>query len=242
MTLDQHILVTGGLGFIGSSLTRRLLATREDAVVTIVDNLSGTKTEWADIESHPRSEVIVGDMLHVDPGATQFSEVWHLASPVGSIGILGAPGNIALDILELAKHAHALAEPSAAKLLYISSSEVYGADGRHDEESDLIVAHRRGARMEYAIGKLGAEHVLYNLAVDSDVSLRIVRPFNCAGPGQSQDLGFVIPTFVAAALEGRPLPVHGDGSAKRAFCHVGCLLYTSPSPRDRQKSRMPSSA
>ena len=26
------------------------------------------------------------------------------------------------------------------------------------------------------------------------------------------------------------------------YCHHGCLLYTSPSPRDRQKSRMPSSA
>ena len=32
------------------------------------------------------------------------------------------------------------------------------------------------------------------------------------------------------------------GSAMEAMARQPCLLYTSPSPRDRQKSRMPSSA
>ncbi len=216
---NKEVLVTGGLGFIGSQLVRRLLeqpATR----VTIIDNLSGTKTDWSDIDHHEQSRVLIEDLRNVEPGETMYDEVWHLASPVGSVGIIGAAGSIASDILDVASHAHAVAAASRAKLLYVSSSEVYGADGRHDEESDLVVAHRRGARMEYAIGKLGAEHVLYNLASDSGVPLRIVRPFNCAGPGQSQELGFVLPTFVAAALDGRSLPVHGDGTARRAFCHV----------------------
>lgn len=217
------ILVTGGLGFIGSQLVRKLLE-QTAGRVTIVDDLSGTKTEWADIDDHERSRIFIGDLREVVPGETMYDEVWHLASPVGSVGIIGSAGTIASDILDVAAHAHALAAPSKAKLLYVSSSEVYGADGRHDEDSDLIVAHRRGARMEYAIGKLGAEHVLYNLSVDSGVPLRIVRPFNCAGPGQSQELGFVLPTFVAAAIDGRPLPVHGDGTARRAFCHVHDLV------------------
>lgn len=236
MTTINEVLVTGGLGFIGSQLVRRLLE-RPNTRVTVIDDLSGTKTEWADIDAHPQSRVIIEDLCSIKPGETSYDEVWHLASPVGSVGIIGAAGTIASDILDVSAHAHALAAPSRAPLLYVSSSEVYGADGRHDEESDLVVAHRRGARMEYAIGKLGAEHVLYNLSVDSGVPLRIVRPFNCAGPGQSQELGFVLPTFVAAAIDGRSLPVHGDGSARRAFCHVHDMVEGLMAVQDRGRSQ-----
>ncbi len=216
----KKILVSGGLGFIGSHLTRALLRDDIRNTVTVVDNLSGTKSDWGDLDAHPRVQVIVDDLRSFSPGGEQFDEVYHLASPVGSLGILASTGRIALDILELAMCAHEIAASCDAPLLYVSSSEVYGADGRHDETTDLVVAHRRGARMEYAVGKLSAEHALYNLSQVSGTAVRIARPFNCAGPGQSQELGFVIPTFVAAAVEGRSLPVHGDGTARRAFCHV----------------------
>ena len=215
-------LVTGGLGFIGSELVRLLLTQEQDRDITIVDNLSGTQTDWHDLKD--QTTIQIRDLRTLDPETSRFDEVWHLASPVGSLGILGASGHIAGDIIDLAGHAHEIAEASDASLLYVSSSEVYGRDGQHDETADLIVPHRRGARMEYAIGKLGAEHVLANRSTDSGVKLHIIRPFNCAGPGQSADMGFVMPTFVQAALAGKPLPVHGDGTARRAFCHVQDLV------------------
>jgi len=235
MNAPKQILVTGGLGFIGSRLVRMLLETQPESHITVIDNLSGTNSTWDEIEIERRS-VTIADLRTIDPAAASYDEVYHLASPVGSIGILNATGKIALDILEIASHAQHIAAASGAKLLYVSSSEVYGADGSHDEDTDLVVAHRRGARMEYAIGKLGAEHVLYNLGLSTDVELRIVRPFNCAGPGQSREMGFVVPTFVSAAMAGTPLPVHGDGSARRAFCHVDDMAAGLIAVQDRGKA------
>ena len=47
-----------------------------------------------------------------------------------------------------------------------------------------------------------------------------------------------------AGIACREVPgVHAMGSTgRRMLSSITCLLYTSPSPRDRQKSRMPSSA
>jgi len=47
-----------------------------------------------------------------------------------------------------------------------------------------------------------------------------VRLFNTVGPRQSGQYGMVIPRFVSAALAGRALEIHGDGTQTRCFCHV----------------------
>jgi len=153
----------------------------------------------------------------------QFDDIYHLASPVGSLGILEKNGYIANDIIELAHKAARLAKASSARLLYLSSSEVYGRDGQHAESIELIVPAKRGARMEYSLGKLTAEHILFNLALNDDFEVRVARPFNVAGEWQSAELGFVIPKFFEAALLGNAMQVYGDGSQRRSFCHVSDL-------------------
>lgn len=225
--MSRSILVTGGLGFIGSHLCRALLRAAPEDSLNVVDDLSGTRLDVSRLAVRARVEL--GDLRRFDPGKRRFDEIYHLASPVGSLGILSRHGRIALDILELADTVARLAArgaPSGAptRLLYLSSSEVYGRDGRHGESVELVVPARRGSRMEYAVGKLGAEHALANLADDGGFALRTVRPFNVIGAWQSERLGFVVPTFLDAALAGRPLGVFGDGRQRRAFCDVSDLV------------------
>ena len=225
--MSRSILVTGGLGFIGSHLCAHLLALAPGDALTVVDDLSGTRLDVSDVAG--RARVTLADLRGFDPGAARYDEIYHLASPVGSLGILARHGRIALDILELADVAARLAargspDGSPTRLLYLSSSEVYGRDGRHGESVELVVPARRGSRMEYALGKLGAEHALANASDDGGFELRTVRPFNVVGPWQSDALGFVVPTFMDAALAGRPLTVFGDGSQRRSFCDVSDLV------------------
>ncbi|MFK7892341.1 MAG: NAD-dependent epimerase/dehydratase family protein, partial [Granulosicoccus sp.] len=220
--MKKRVLVTGGLGFIGLHLCKQLLTNQPDTELTIVDNLSSTRLDYSELLH--QANIHIADMRVLDEANADYHEIYHLASPVGSIGILERNGYIASDIIELATKAARLAMASGASLLYLSSSEVYGRDGQHQEGNELVVPNKRGARMEYSLGKLAAEHVLFNLAMDDLFKVRVVRPFNVAGEWQSAQLGFVIPRFFNAALNGEPLTVHGDGLQRRSFCHVSDLV------------------
>ncbi|MDB4224245.1 NAD-dependent epimerase/dehydratase family protein [Granulosicoccus sp.] len=227
---DKNILITGGLGFIGFHLCTQLRQHNPSARLTIVDNLSSTQidpslfTPLISPSEMTQGEIHITDLNEFDSTGQNFDEIYHLASPVGSLGILESNGYVAHSISSLAMKAADIASQSGAKLLYLSSSEVYGRDGQHTEDTELRVPSLRGTRMEYALGKLTAEHILINRSAQDGFTLRIVRPFNVIGAWQSAQIGFVIPTFFAAALNGTALPVFGDGSQKRSFCLVNDLV------------------
>jgi nucleoside-diphosphate-sugar epimerase len=221
--MTKKILITGGLGFIGYHLCEHLLRRDPRLDIVVVDNLSSTRLDYSSLTDRVR--IVIDDLRDFAASdAAAFDEIYHLASPVGSVGILAANGRIALDILELADCAARLAAVAGARLLYVSSSEVYGRDGSQTEDAEQMVPIRRGARMEYAVGKLAAEHALLNQHSSGRFELRIVRPFNVIGNWQSAGIGFVVPRFFEAALAGRPLQVYGDGSQRRSFCHVEDLV------------------
>jgi nucleoside-diphosphate-sugar epimerase len=217
----KKILVSGGLGFIGYHLCTKLLDVEESCEITIVDNLSSTKIDYSSLNN--RSKIHIKDFkdFAIDEA---FDEIFHLASPVGSIGILEKSGYIAQDILELAKHAADIAKTSNSRLLYVSSSEVYGKDGEHNESNEQIVPQKRGTRMEYSLGKLTAEHALINRSAEDNFQLRIVRPFNAMGEWQDSQIGFVIPKFFESSISGHELTVYGDGQQLRSFCHIDDLV------------------
>ncbi len=234
--MSRRILVTGGLGFIGLQLCKQLLINDSHTDLTIIDNLSSTRLNYSELEG--RARILIADMRTFDEHESRFDDIYHLASPVGSLGILEKNGYIATDITDLANKAAALATASGAQLLYLSSSEVYGRDGQHAESKELIVPAKRGARMEYSLGKLTAEHILFNLAMEERFNVRVVRPFNVAGQWQSAQLGFVIPKFFEAAISGAPLSIYGNGKQRRSFCHVsdlanGVIAVQNDAPADQ---------
>lgn len=223
---EPCVLVAGGFGFIGSHLVEQLLG--DGYQVIVVDDLSSSPLPLPDLLSemgnHPMLSHIEGDIAEVaaDWDLAAVDEIYHLASFVGPAGILSHGGRIAKQLVTATSAVAALAERYGAKLLFVSSSEVYGGgrDGVSPEDAPRIVAAGTSVRREYAAGKIAAELMLGNLGPQG-LDFRIVRPFNVAGPRQSGRGGFVLPRFIGQAMSGGDLTVFGDGRQLRAFSDVG---------------------
>jgi nucleoside-diphosphate-sugar epimerase len=189
-----------------------------DCRLTLVDNLSSSRIDHAWLQG--RAEIVIGDFRGFCPSKTGFDRIYHLASQVGSLGILEQSGYVARQITDLAVHAGEMADRCGAPLLYVSSSEIYGKAGLQREEDELSVPVETGTRMEYSLGKLAGENVLRNLSERFGFRLTIARPFNILGENQASRIGFVVPTFFEQALAGRPMTLFYGGSQIRCFCHA----------------------
>jgi UDP-glucose 4-epimerase len=221
----MHVLITGGAGFIGSHLAQRLLR-QPDTRVTVFDDLStGRLDNIAPLRANPDFHFVRGsveDKSTVNLLMSQCDVVFHLASAVGVQLILDEP----VRTIETTIHGTEVVLDAANRFgrptLITSSSEVYGKGARvpFSEDDDVVMGPTRHNRWCYAYSKaidefLGlAYHRQYALPVT------IVRLFNTVGPRQVGQYGMVVPRFVDAALQGRPLQVYGDGNQSRCFCHV----------------------
>lgn len=220
------ILVTGGAGFVGSHLTERLLDDRFD--VRVVDDLRSsvlTRETWkAELGAVWNRLEFFQETIQFHrqrgSGNERLTGIFHLASPVGPAGILPYAGEIIEEIVDGTYAVIDLALRSKCRLVYVSTSEIYGGgvDGLCSEDTPCIVPIANPTpRLEYAIGKLAGEIAVLNTP---DLDVVIIRPFNVAGPRQSWVGGFVLPRFVTQALAGQPLTIFGDGKQRRAFTHV----------------------
>src|SRR5690606_17159924 len=109
-------------------------------------------------------------------------------------------------------------------VIVASSSSVYGANPQLPKSEDL----RTMPMSPYAVAKLATES--YALAYAQCYGLDVLpfRFFNVFGPLQppNHDYAAVVPAFVSAALEGRPLRVYGDGKQTRDFTFVDTVVNT----------------
>ena len=219
MDCFKEVLITGGLGFIGSSITKRFLA--ESAQVTVVDSLVSNVASEEDFESGAveLKTCCIEDYLQQTGMRLKHDLVVHAASYVGPAGILQYSGAIAPHMLSVTSSVAEACIKSNVPLLFISSSEVYGADGLLQEDMDVRVPSCFNARLEYALAKLTSEAILTNLHSRGLRSVSI-RPFNVVGSRQSRVGGFVIPTFVQQALANKTLTVFDTGEQKRSFVSV----------------------
>jgi len=217
----KNVLITGGLGFLGSHSIEKFKA--EGWNVTVVDNLSSSVIT-PDDPICKDVNVVICDLLDYNWGSTQFNLILHYASPVGPVGVLKHSGQMANMILEDTYRVILGAKINRnCPLIFVSTSEIYGYRDHAimlKENDDKVLVGEFSVRNEYAQAKLLAEIVLCNTAKTSNLKYQIVRPFNISGARQLKAGGFVLPTFVTQALEGKDITVFGNGEQVRAFTHV----------------------
>lgn len=220
----MRTLITGGFGFVGTHLTEELLAQDPNADIHIVDNLTTNvqpPDEFLASIGNPSNvtheQSTVRDFLTTTD--REFDRIYHLASVVGPAGVLPYAGKIAGSIITDAALVADAAGTLGARLVDVSTSEIYG--GGNSKESDpKVITSEVSPRLEYAVGKLASEVALINQAKTTGLQAIIVRPFNIAGARQNPEGGFVMPRFCDAAIEGNDLTVFGKGTQVRAFTHV----------------------
>lgn len=215
----KKVIITGGLGFIGSHLVERLLAKGLETIV--VDNKL-TNVVDENFFNNERCKVITKSIEDTNlDNIKEIDTVFHLASILGPIGVLKYAGEIGISTLRDTVKIRDYCIDNNAFLIDISTSEVYGHQRALKEDSEKIFPGKYKVRSEYGAGKMLSEMALINKAkVDERLRFHLIRPFNVAGSRQKPDGGFVLPRFVISALTGQPLTVYDDGTQRRAFTDV----------------------
>lgn len=211
----MNFLVTGGAGFIGSNIAKRLL--EQGGKPVVLDNLSsGYKENLLSEVKFIKGDVRIRET--VEKAMAGCGAVFHLAASVGnkrsiddpltdaSINLIGT-----LNVLEAAR------KHGIQRVVFSSSAGIFG------ELKNLPIAedHPQDPDSPYGTSKLAAEKMclvynkLYNMR---NVCLRY---FNVYGLNQRYDAyGNVIPIFANRILKDESLTIYGDGEQTRDFVNV----------------------
>lgn len=217
-----RILVTGGAGFIGSHLTRRLLA--EGHEVLVVDNLySGSRANLADVFDNPRFEFLRHDVSF--PLYVEVDQIYHLACPASPIFYQADPVQTTKTAVHGSINMLGLAKRTKSRILLASTSEVYGDPEVHPQTEDYWGrVNPIGPRSCYDEGKRCAETLFFDYYRQHNLQIKVARIFNTYGPAMRPDDGRVVSNFIVQALAGEPLTIYGTGDQTRSFCFVDDLV------------------
>ena len=214
--------MTGGAGFLGSHLCRRLLQDNND--VLCVDNyFTGSKENISDLTAHPNFEVIRHDVTF--PLYVEVDQIYNLACPASPIHYQYDPVQTTKTSVHGAINMLGLAKRVNARILQASTSEVYGDPEVHPQTEDYWGrVNPIGVRACYDEGKRCAETLFFDYHRQHNVDVKVVRIFNTYGPNMNPDDGRVVSNFIVQALKGDDITIYGDGMQTRSFCYMDDLL------------------
>ena len=220
----MKILITGGAGFLGSNLCKSLVKDGHDIIS--VDNFhSGRESNFENIKGLTNFKSINHDIRHPIKILEEIDQIYHLACPASpkfyqsdpiyttETCVLGS-----LNILNLALE-------KKAKILFTSTSEIYGDPEVHPQpESYKGSVNPIGIRACYDEGKRCAESIFYDYHRMHALDIKVARLFNTYGPLMRSDDGRVVSNFICQSIVGSPITIYGDGTQTRSFCYVDDLI------------------
>lgn len=221
----RTIFITGGAGFIGSTLAERLM---DGNRIVLYDNLVRNSLKDKGIADHPNITLIQGDVLDFEGLASAMQGaniVVHCAAIAGVDSVIKSPvSTMRVNMIGSANVLEAASRlPHCERVVCFSTSEVFGQHTFRSSETDKTVIGQVGeARWTYAVSKLAEEHLAIAYYQEKGVPTTVVRPFNVYGPGQVGE--GALRTFVQKAINDETIEVHGDGTQIRAWCYVDDMI------------------
>ncbi len=222
MHLRRRILITGGAGFLGSHLCKRLLEDGHD--ILCLDNFfTGTKDNVLELLDHPHFELMRHDVTF--PLYVEVDEIYNLACPASPIHYQHDPVQTTKTSVHGAINMLGLAKRTGAKIFQASTSEVYGDPKVHPQTEDYWGhVNPIGRRSCYDEGKRCAETLFFDYHRQHKLRIKVARIFNTYGPNMHPNDGRVVSNFIMQALRNEPITIYGDGSQTRSFCYVDDLI------------------
>jgi len=214
----MKILVTGGTGFIGNHLCRKLL-NQNHYVICLDNNFTGSIDNIQDLLTHKNFEFIRHDII--EPLLIEVDQIYHLACPASPKAYqYNAIKTIKTNILGT-MNALGIAKRTKARILLTSTSEVYG-DPQISPQVEEYWGNVNpiGVRSCYDEGKRVAETLMMEYYRNHQTEIRIARIFNTYGPKMDKDDGRVVSNFINQCLENKEITIYGNGSQTRSFCYV----------------------
>lgn len=221
----MKMFITGGAGFIGTTLTKKLVANNE---IVIYDNFHRNALKNTILETHPNVKVITGDVLDLEKLKESIKGadiVIHMAAIAGIDTVIKSPVTTmkinmigTYNVLEAAMTLN-----KVGRFLDFSTSEVFGSYAYKSEETHSTNLQPVGeARWVYATSKLAGEHLTHSYHKEFGLPTVSIRPFNIYGPGQVGE--GAIHTFIKKAINNQTIEIHGDGDQIRSWCYIDDMI------------------
>lgn len=224
----KNLLVTGGLGFIGSNFIRYLLYETEykGRVINVdlityagnPDNLSGIEEEFGDRYRFFRCDICDRERMERIIADEEVDAICHFAAESHVDRSLVRPDafiqtNIVgtFTLLELARGS----KGAVGLFHHVSTDEVFGSlggEGFFTEETPYR------PNSPYSASKAASDHLVRAYNKSYGLPITISNCSNNYGPYQFPEK--LIPLVILNALEGRPIPVYGDGRNIRDWLYV----------------------
>jgi UDP-glucose 4-epimerase len=233
---NKRVFITGGAGFIGSTLVAKLCENNE---VILFDNLARNTIKYTNLLNHKNVSLVKGDVLDFQAVKDSMADsdiVVHAAAIAGIDTVIKSPvTTLEVNIIGTDSILKAAKENQVKdRILTFSTSEVFGPMAYRSRESDNTIAGSAGeARWVYAVSKITGEHLSYSYYREFGLPVTTVRPFNVYGPGQTGEGAIQI--FTRRALKNEDIYIYGDGTQIRAWCFaddmIEGLLCTLENPK-----------